>query len=216
MSDWLNTCGLKSRQLYPEFCSFVNKYDIIGFQETKLDSLDTVTLDNFNLHFKNRKQFMKRKSGGICLAVKKSINRFVTVLETNSKLVLWFVVSKLLTKSEDILYGVVYVPPENSVFSIDDPFEEIQNELNSYTDKYSSICIFGDWNARTKDFQDYITADFDILHENNLDDLFYEFENELSNFDNSHVHKNRINCDSSCNTYGYKFIDFYKIKIILN
>ena len=43
---------------------------------------------------------------------------------------LWFVVSKQLTKSQDKLFGVVYVPPENSVFALDDPFSEIQIELN--------------------------------------------------------------------------------------
>lgn len=42
----LNVCGLKSKQIVPDLCSFIDNYDIVGFQETKMDSLDTVNLDN--------------------------------------------------------------------------------------------------------------------------------------------------------------------------
>ena len=83
--------------------------------------------------------------------------------------------------------------PENSVFALDDPFSEIQIELNKFTDRYSSICIFGDWNSRTKDFEDFISADFDIFHGNNLDDLYNEFEEELLKFNDTQVRQNRKN-----------------------
>ncbi|KAH3710555.1 hypothetical protein DPMN_070041 [Dreissena polymorpha] len=36
----LNVCGRRSKQLCPEFYSFLCKYDIVGLQETKTDDYD--------------------------------------------------------------------------------------------------------------------------------------------------------------------------------
>lgn len=91
--------------------------------------------------------------------------------------------SKRLTKHDDISYGVVYMPPEYSDFSVVDPFAEIQAELNVFSDKFSSICLFGDWNARTKTLKDYFDVDYDMFHEIDLDDLYYEFQQEINTFD---------------------------------
>ena len=85
------------------------------------------------------KNVAKRKSGGIAIAIRNKYKKYVTILETESKLVYWFVLSKKITKCHDILYGVTYVPPENSVYAIDDPYEEIQQEINSLSDKYSEL-----------------------------------------------------------------------------
>jgi len=44
------------------------------------------------------------------------------------------------------------MPPEVSLYYNDSAFVEIQSELDSLSDKYTSICLLGDWNARTKLF----------------------------------------------------------------
>lgn len=46
-------CGVNAKQNVPEFKSLISNYDIVGFQETKTDTLDTVLLNNFHLHFKH-------------------------------------------------------------------------------------------------------------------------------------------------------------------
>lgn len=135
-----NTSGLKSKQINPDFCSFVEKNDILGFQERKLDSLDTVVFNNYE----HRKQFMRQKSGGLFLAVKSSFTNFIHALHKDNKLVILFVLSKKLTKTNDLLFGLVYVPPENSDFATDDPLVGIQQELDSLTDKHKPVCMFGD------------------------------------------------------------------------
>ena len=42
----INVCGLKSKLLYPEFDIFLDKYDIIGITESKLDRFDSINLDS--------------------------------------------------------------------------------------------------------------------------------------------------------------------------
>lgn len=208
----LNVCGLRSKALFPEFSSFLNSYDIIGFQETKTDQLDDISLNDFDLYFKHRKDISKYKSGGIALACRKNLSQFVSFIDTQSKLVLWFVISKRLTKTEDILCGVVYIPPESSDYSIINPYQEIENELYTLTDRYSNILLFGDFNSRTKNLIDHIEVDNYICSHLNSDELILEYEKETSYFNdiNSCVDLNRISSDKGCNNYGYKLIEFCK------
>ena len=67
---------------------------------------------------------------------------------------------------------VIYIPPEGSLYYNDSALVEIQSELDSLSDKYTSICLLGDWNARTKLLQDYIEPDQELFHENNLLDMY--------------------------------------------
>ena len=76
----LITCGLKSKLLLPEFHTFVSNFDIVGFQESKTDSLDTLNLPNFKLICKHRKHVAKRKSGGIVLAYKTHLDKWLLLL----------------------------------------------------------------------------------------------------------------------------------------
>ena len=128
---------------------------------------------------------------------------YVQFIETDSKLVLWFSLSNDITQIGDILYGAVYVPPENSKYKVDLPYEEIQNELDSLTSKYTHQCFIGDWNSRiNQNMKNYICPDFDILHENGLEDLFYEFQTDFYLKDtNTCLERNTQ--DKSSNNYGY-------------
>ena len=90
----LNVCGLESKKTTPEFLDFISEYDIVGFQETKTNQLDTIEFNDFNIYFKNRSDISKKRSGGIALAYKKKLENFITVLDSKSSLILWFVVSK--------------------------------------------------------------------------------------------------------------------------
>ena len=70
-----------------------------------MDDLDSFILDGFTTHFKNRKAVTKkRKSGGIAIAIRNKYIKYITILESESKLVYWFVVSKIVqTKEENSL-----------------------------------------------------------------------------------------------------------------
>lgn len=100
-------CGLTTRQIYPEFSDLINQYDIIGLQETKLDLTNAAQfLDGYKLFFKHRKPISKVKSGGIAIAVKQNIQRYINIIDTQSKLVLWFSLSKHLTGQKNDIYMV--------------------------------------------------------------------------------------------------------------
>lgn len=206
----LNVCGITSRQAYPEFNALLSQFDIIGLQETKTNDLDTFELEGFIFQFKNRKAFSKRKSGGIAIGFRKEISPYINIIQTESRLVYWFTISKRLTRSDDILCGVVYIPPENSDYANDDPYREIQQEIDSFSDKYSTLCIFGDYNSRCKEIKDHIEYDIDILRAQDLNELYQESINEMNEFKRtgSNITLERRNSDRSTNNYGYRFIDF--------
>jgi hypothetical protein len=48
--------------------------------------------------------------------------------------VFWFKVSSdLVNLDQDIIFGIVYIPPENTVYSSQDAFREIENEYNNFS-----------------------------------------------------------------------------------
>jgi len=204
----LNVCGLVSKQNNPDFIDFISNYDIIGIQETKMDDLDHIQIKGYKCFDKNRKTVTKRKSGGVSILVKENLIPFVKLVETESKLVQWFVLSKQLTHKDDILFGVFYIPPESSSYAIREPYFEIQQELNSFSNKYDCICLFGDNNSRTKNLKDFIEADQYIFDLQNMNEITEEFMQEHVYFEKSNVSEQRNNSDKSSNNQGVKFIEF--------
>ena len=101
-----------------------------------------------------------------------------------------------------MLFGIVYIPPENSIYNIGDPYSELENEFFSLREKNECICLIGDFNARTACDPDYI----DVTEEK---DLFSEiFENNSSVFDETNVAKTRKSSDKKKNNFGNQLLDF--------
>ncbi|XP_060554602.1 uncharacterized protein LOC132715603 [Ruditapes philippinarum] len=213
----LNVCGLKSKLGCPEFTKLLQQYCIIGLQETKCDNLDFIDLPGYDVFMKNRHDIRtRRKSGGLALFVRKDISKYVKIIETDCKLVLWFTVSKSICKTDnDLLCGVIYIPPEYSEYSVEDPFLEIQNDYSNFIDKYDSFCLFGDFNSRTKSLDDYIILDTDFFESQNLEELCSEYNIEMSMFDSAvNVKRTRINSDKTSNNYGSQLLDFLKLNCL--
>ena len=47
----LNVCGLKRKIEVPEFCSFIENFDIFCVSETKLDPIDIINVEGYNFLF---------------------------------------------------------------------------------------------------------------------------------------------------------------------
>ncbi|MCW4346540.1 MAG: reverse transcriptase domain-containing protein [Candidatus Thiodiazotropha endolucinida] len=203
---------MKSRSIYPEFLDFVTNYDFLGLQETKTDSLDNIDLPGFKLFLKHRKTISRSKSGGIGLAYKAKFEKFIRIIDSDSTLVLWFVLSKHLTRTKDLLCGIIYIPPENSAYANVDPYFEIAEELSSFENMYSDFLLFGDWNSRSKNMPDYISIHQSVFHANDLDIVFDELKAEAQLFkqQNLNVTLKRHNSDKVANNYGNKLLDFCK------
>ena len=202
----LNVCGVMSRLQYPDFINFAQKYDILCFTETKTDHLDLPKLDNYVFEMKNRKHVRKRKSGGIILGFKEEIKEFIEVIDAESEYVLWFKISKLLTNTEeDVLCGIVYIPPQNSAYCQDNPFHEIELELLNFS-QYQFKCLLGDFNARVSTDREFIEVDHcNIIDGDN--DLFDNFVHTLQDLN---LPLDRSSKDKKKNNFGNNLLDFCK------
>ena len=55
----LNVCGLRKKLQYPDFVTFVCKYDILCLTETKTDNTDVINIPGFVVYNIQRKGFIK-------------------------------------------------------------------------------------------------------------------------------------------------------------
>jgi hypothetical protein len=125
-------------------------YDIFCISETHLDSTDIVELNGYEFLSKHRSQKYKRKSGGIGIYVRKTLEPFIEILQNNSEYVLWVSIDRSYTKTcENIILGAVYLPPENSRFFNEDDLNNFENEITQMCSISKYVLLAGDTNART-------------------------------------------------------------------
>ena len=55
---------------------------------------------------------------------------------------------------QDIVFGIVYVPPAQSRFLKEDEFERFETEITSMCSNYDFVYLSGDTNARTAELCD--------------------------------------------------------------
>ncbi|CAG2201838.1 unnamed protein product [Mytilus edulis] len=184
--------------------------------ESKLDNLDVLDVPKgYTYVTKNRKKMCK-KSGGIAVIFKKSLETSLTFLSSESQFVQWMKVAKsIFGLQNDVIVGCIYIPPEGSKYSNLEAFDEIENELMSLK-KVSDVhtALIGDFNAKTGILNDFVLADETLL------DLFHlDTDNEIisymlddENLKSYNIPLQRVT-QRSCqpNTYGYKLLNCYKI-----
>ncbi len=205
---FINVGGIFKRSFYPEFNQFISKFDIVCFAETKCD--DTLTLSNFEVIHKIRNKY-KRSSGGISIAVKKEIYKYVKVIHSSSDYVLWIKVNKKLIECEnDLIIGSVYIPPENSPYSTIDAFTELEDDIISKFYSEESILLLGDFNAKTSNKSDLI--DTDNQENEDIDSQEYIQSRPINDI----LCSNNVNIDrksmdrNNCNNYGYRLLEMCK------
>ncbi|VDI12648.1 Hypothetical predicted protein [Mytilus galloprovincialis] len=187
----------------------LKKLNINGKRQTKLDDLDEIQCNDFIFHHKNRKKFIN-KSGGIALGYKSYLESFITPITTDCQFGLWFSIDKKVFDSpENVIFGIVYVPPENSSYSSVEAFNDIEREFHKFNENTNLICLVGDFNARTGNLRDYIennvTEDYFV---NNIIDI-----TELTDIkilDELCIPKHRNSPDLVVNNFGRKLVDFCK------
>ena len=180
----INVCGLKSKLLCPDFISFIGKYDIIGVQESKLDDVDKIQVPGYQVFSNNRKALSRYRSGGITLLVRLQWLPYITVHKFDSKLILWFTISKrIMMNHQDLQCGIVYIPPYHSKYAHNDPDLEMLNEINKYMLNSQNIILFGDFNSRTSSLDDFVICDSFICDIQGNDELFMENQDVLNCFE---------------------------------
>jgi hypothetical protein len=101
------------------------------------------------------------------LGFKEEYDSFIHPIPTDSSYVFWFRISReLLGLDEDVVCGIVYIPPEYRVYSSVDAFSELENEYYLPLQRnYKYIFLNGDFNSRTGKDPDFIYI------ENNNDNI---------------------------------------------
>ncbi|CAG2201848.1 unnamed protein product [Mytilus edulis] len=190
-------------------------YDISIFVESKLDNLDVLDVPKgYTYVTKNRKKMCK-KSGGIAVIFKKSLETSLTFLSSESQFVQWMKVTKsIFGLQNDVIVGCIYIPPEGSKYSNLEAFDEIENELMSLKKvKDVHTALIGDFNAKTGILNDFVLADETLL------DLFHlDTDNEIISYMLDYKNLKSYNiplqsvtqCSCQPNTYGYKLLNCCK------
>ncbi|CAG2217089.1 unnamed protein product [Mytilus edulis] len=167
--------------------------------------------DDYIYFTKNRKK-IKKASGGIVVIYRKSLEKKLKFYNTESQFVLWFQISKsILSLNSDVIFGCVYVPPENSKYSTIEAFEELENELNILTNTENcNIALVGDFNSKTGSLPDYIIPDESVVSMFDLDcdadilEYLYDFENLIQN----KISLQRVSqCTCRPNKYGHRLLE---------
>lgn len=202
--------------LSPEFISLIQQHDVIGLQETKTDDTDTcIDIPGYKLFFHNRCCISRYRSGGIALLVKDTLLPYIKIDHAkSSKLILFFTISKTLYKfenhDEDLVCGIVYIPPQGSKYAAEDPYLELQQEIMKLCLDSKNVLLFGDFNSRCKNLQDYVRIDEHMCDIYGMQDIFEENSNLLHYFEQCDVPLHRISADNSVNSYGYNMLEFCK------
>ncbi|VDI07398.1 Hypothetical predicted protein, partial [Mytilus galloprovincialis] len=200
----LNVCGIKSKLKAPDLEELCANYDVLCFCESKLDQYDDIEIENFKALPPLNRSNAKCKSGGIIVFVRENIYENVKVLHSSCENVLWFAVNDVLYKN--VLFGSVYIPPENSNYSKIDIFDVIEADLIRHTaEKDYNVCLLGDFNARTGIKSDFTLLDGYVCNSVQLEDIV-----DVVNLENFDVKTSRYNFDKNVNNYGNRLLQLCK------
>ena len=146
----LNVCGIRRKMQYPEFRDLISNDDLFCVTKSKLDNHDLVTMPGYKFISQPRHQKLLRKSGGIGVLVKDTISRHISIIDSDSDYLLWLKLSKSFFNAEDdLIVGVVYLPPTDSRFSNPDELEMFDIEITTMGVLPKYMFLLGDFNART-------------------------------------------------------------------
>ena len=113
-----------------------------------------------------------------------------------------------------MLLGCVYIPPENSKYSSEEAFIEVEDELLFFSRDHKNIALAGDFNSRTSNVSDIVELDdnlFDMLDISNVPEYFNV--NMLSNYKLAEIGipLERFSEDKArVNKYGQKLVELCK------
>ena len=174
-----NVEGLYEKLNLDGLCEFIQSHDVIGLGET-------FTLPNFDFSVKFPEHFalhcpatkfskLGRPSGGIVLLIRKTLEEYIDIVETNLSHVLAIKISKkILLTSRDLLVISMYNHPKESIFyknkdyhsTLEQTEQFIANQIEQGKD--FDILLKGDLNARIGDW----------AHEEDEENYNHEGENK--------------------------------------
>ena len=161
--------------------------------------------------------------------VKISLSSTIEIVHRDTNCVLWFKGNVNLLGCE-ALWEIVYIPPENYIYSSVSLFDDIENDTaNLRNDSNSPLYLVGDCNARTGNLCDFIESDDQnkvlndldedtiqqLVGRNNLDNVGIpldrkSLDKKTNNLDNVGIPLDRKSLDKKTNNYGHRLISLCK------
>ena len=98
------------------------------------------------------------------------MSQYFSIIETECDYAQWFKLSKeLFHLEEDVLFGVVYVPPETSKYFIQEKLDAFYSEISSFSCGNKYTILLGDFNARSSNIPDVADMDKTIFDSIDVD-----------------------------------------------
>ena len=98
---------------------------------------------------------LPKKSGGIGMFIKSSIYDKCMFHDTECEYVQWCQLSKsFLNSDEDLMLGVVYIPPENTKYFKQNIVDLMYADLESFVGSQSNVLLMDEFRARTATVDD--------------------------------------------------------------
>jgi hypothetical protein len=113
--------------LNPDFDLLIKSYDVLIFIETKTDEFDELKLPEEYTYFAKHRKKNHKNASGMIIVFKKTLPKCLHFIKSDSEYVQWVEFTKCL--NSDMLLGCVYIPPENSKYSSEEAFIEVEEEL---------------------------------------------------------------------------------------
>ena len=161
---FINVNKLKNKLNIPEFEECVHNYDLLMCAEVKAGYLDLISVNGYTFHCSKLVK-TSHKAGGVGILIRNDfIDDFEVIICTdhckkcsdwcNIPNVLWLVLG-------DILFIVVYVHPEGSIYADSEIFDAIVCTSMELLEHFNvhNICLTGDFNARTGFIDDFVFMD---------------------------------------------------------
>ena len=183
--------------------------NICCFVETKTDDLDFISIPGYKFVMKNRENNRRVKSGGIVMGYLEELENCIDIIQTDSRFVLWCKLSNIICKNEDVVLGIVYVPPEYTSYSSADAISEIESEYFKISDNYSKVLLIGDFNARTAEDKDNLALTNTENISFDLNEFMYENHNHY--FELSEAKLYRKSKDKVKNRFGNQLLEFCRM-----
>ncbi len=140
-----NVNGIKSKLLSLNRIIEEEKPTIIGITETKLDELETLKLEGYEIKRVDR----KGGAGGVMIAYKECLKNIVVVVreEKEAEEMLWVTINNNKTK---LRVGIVYMPQEKDtkVPEIKAIYKKIEEEIEKAKANKEKVILMGDMNCK--------------------------------------------------------------------
>ena len=189
----------------------MQNFDILCCSETKTDDTGVISILGYDCIMQSRKQKFTRRSGGLCMFVKREICKHIKIIDTSSDYILWINInSKLTNLNEDMLLGALYIPPTQSKYLNDDEFMTLEIEITAMTSQYKYAILTGDLNARTSNLRDYTIVDNFITDLFDIEQESLEFFDQQTKLLSYRVPLERSSQDKKTNNNGFKLLEICK------